>query len=65
MNKIVSIVKNHIVASGPVSFKAVAAYVAEQSTVPVEDWQIAGILNGLLGAGIISLYDDGVSFTAA
>ena len=55
----------HVRASGPVSFRSICAYVAQQWSAPAEDFHVAEVLTSLIRDGHIKLYDDGESFTAA
>lgn len=58
------IVSRHVIATGPVDFADVLAYVRQQFTGVADDYEVAAALNALIVAGSIELYDDGQTFTA-
>jgi hypothetical protein len=62
---LVQVVKNHILASGPIGFAEIQRYVREQVPGEVEDYQIVGVMNQLAREGIIELYDDGTTWNIA
>lgn len=55
-------IKYHLGASGPCTFASIANYAREQSDSEPRDYEVAIVLNQMLAAREVELYDTGDAF---